>query len=260
MRRTLTVALSLALISVIASNGCKTVSRALNKSGTMFVVEVVQDGSYAAVSVERSVKVVQSRLNAVGIDGEVDQTGGNRFEVKIFGAADLEKVRRFLFTTYKLELKKVVSPPSPLFQTYPDQEKANAAASEEQQVLPYSEREVNDKPQYVIVEKVPIITGEEIRSAQAVSRTGSESDYQISFTLKRDGAEKFGDWTAKNINNYLAVVLDDKVASVAFIKSQISDAGEISGRFSKAMAEEIALALNSGYMPWKLKVIEEKPF
>lgn len=260
MRQILTFALSLALISVLASGGCKTVSRSLIKSGTLFVVEVVQDGTDTPVSLERSVKVIQSRLNAIGVYSEINQTEGNRFEVKVFGSADLEKIRNFLFKTYKLELKKVVSPPSPLLQTYPDKEKANAAASNGQQILPYNEREVNDKPQYVIVEKDPIITGEEIRSAQAVSRTGSDFDYQVSFTLKREGAEKFGDWTAKNINNYLAVVLDDKVASVAFIKSQISDVGEISGQFSKAVAEEIALALNSGYMPWKLKVIEEKAF
>jgi preprotein translocase subunit SecD len=82
----------------------------------------------------------------------------------------------------------------------------------------------------MIVEKDPIVTGEDIRSANAVSRTGSDFRYQIAFTLKPDGAAKFGEWTARNINNYLAVVLDGKVQSVAYIKTQISDVGEISGR------------------------------
>jgi preprotein translocase subunit SecD len=114
--------------------------------------------------------------------------------------------------------------------------------------------------QFVIVEKEAIVTGEHVRSAYAVSRTGSDFDYQISFTLNPEGASKFGDWTGKNINNYLAVVLDDKVQSVAYIKSQISDMGEISGRFTKASAEEIALSLNSGYLPADLKIIEERAF
>ena len=259
MRRNHAIAVIVFLV-LLSSGGCKAISRSLSTSGTIFVVEVVQDGSSTADSAARSVKVVQTRLDAIAINADVNMTAENRFEVKIYGAADLDKVRNFLFKTYKLELKKVVSPPSPLLQTFPDEEKANAAAKDGQQVMPYSEREINDKSQYVILESVPIINGEDIRSAQAVSRTGSDLDYQVSFTLKPDGAQRFGDWTAKNINNYLAVVLDDKVASIAFIKTQISDMGEISGRFSKSQAEEIALALGSGYMPWKLKIIEEKPF
>lgn len=260
MRRNHAIAVIVFLV-LLLSGGCKTVSRVLNNSGTIFVVEVVQDGSSTADSVERSVKVIQSRLNAIGMNADVDLKDENRFEVKIYGAADLDKVRSFLFKTYKLELKKVISPPSPRpFDVYPEEEKAIAMALDGQQVLPYSAPEVIDKPQYVIVARAPVITGEHIRSAQAVSRTDSDLDYQVSFTLKPDGAEKFGDWTAKNINNYLAVVLDDKVESVAFIKSQILDMGEISGQFSKSEAEEVALALGSGYMPWKLRVIEEKPF
>ena len=45
------------------------------------------------------------------------------------------------------------------------------------------------------------------------------------------GAEKFGAWTGANINEYMGVVLNDEVKSIAYIKSQIYDQGEISGRF-----------------------------
>ena len=59
------------------------------------------------------------------------------------------------------------------------------------------------------------------------------SDYQISFALKPAGAEKFGAWTGANINQYMGVVLNDEVKSIAFIKSQIFDQGQIGGRFTK---------------------------
>ena len=262
MKRIAALTITLTLLQLLALGGCKTVARALNNSGTLFLVDLVPDEKHAAADIaDRSVKVLRSRLNAIGIDGEVKYTGGNRLEVKIYGAPDLVRVRDFLFKTYKLEFRKVVSPPSPHpVEMFPDEEKAKASAVAGQQVLPYSEREDASRPQYLILESDPIVTGEYIRSADAVSRSGSDHDYQIGFSLNSEGANKLGDWTAKNINNYLAVVLDGKVESVAFIRSQISDSGEISGMFSKAEAEEIARVLGSGYMPWKLRVVEERKF
>ena len=205
--------------------------------------------------------ITEFRMNAVGIDGEASRSADadNRIEVKIYGAHDAEFLRKFLFTTHRLELKKVVSPPSPSpAQTFPTKQKAEEVVTTGQQVLPYEEP-ILGTSQFVIVEKEPIVTGEHIRSAQAYSPTDSDLDYQIEFTLKNDGAAKLGEWTGRNINNYLAVVLDDKSQSVAYIKSQIFDRGEITGTFIKSEAEDLAMSLNSGYMPATMKVIEELP-
>ena len=258
MKRMMTT-VTLALLLV--STGCKPISRMLNSGGTMFVVEVIAPEDDRTNLVDRAVMITRSRLDAVGIDGEVKSSDSdNRMEVRIFGNHDLEPIRKFLFTTYKLELKKVVSPPSPNpVQQFSDKAKAEATIAEGQQVLPYMEIEERSS-NFMIVEKDPIVTGEDIRSANAVSRIGSDFEYQIEFTLKPEGAAKFGEWTGRNINNYLAVILDGTVQSVAYIKTQISDMGEISGRFSKTQAEAIAASLNSGYMPAELKVVEEKTF
>lgn len=253
---------TIALTILLVSTGCKPISRMLNSGGTLFVVEVITVEGHEPNIVDRVVMITQTRLNAVGIDGEVKRSDSDkgRMEVRIFGNQDLDTIRKFLFTTYKLELKKVVSPPSPNpVQQFSDKTKAEATIAGGQQILPYMD--LDDGPAtFMIVEKDPIVTGEDIRSANAVSRTGSDFDYQIEFKLKPEGAAKFGEWTARNINNYLAVVLDGKVQSVAYIKTQISDMGEISGRFSKTQAEAIAASLNSGYMPAELRVIEERTF
>jgi hypothetical protein len=76
--------------------------------------------------------------------------------------------------------------------------------------------------------------------------------------LKKAGAAKFGSWTAANINQYIGVVLNDEVKSIAFIKSQIFDEGEISGRFTKYSAEDLALVLRAGALPAPVRLIEEK--
>jgi preprotein translocase subunit SecD len=117
----------------------------------------------------------------------------------------------------------------------------------------------NQQPkQWVVLENPSVVDGSELRDAAAVSRTGSESDYQISFSFKPGGAQKFGEWTGKNIGNYMAVVLNDEVKSAAYIKSQIFDSGEISGRFTKATAEDLSLTLKSGALPAKIEYQEER--
>jgi preprotein translocase subunit SecD len=110
----------------------------------------------------------------------------------------------------------------------------------------------------VVVEAPAVIDGSELRSAEAISRTGLDADYEIDFTLKPTGAQKFGAWTAANINQYMAVVLNDRVKSAPFIKGQISDQGQITGSFTKESAENLAFTLRSGALPARLEYQEER--
>src|SRR5436305_7680843 len=104
----------------------------------------------------------------------------------------------------------------------------------------------------------PVVDGSELRNAQAVSQSGRGTDYQIHFQLKPAGAEKFGAWTGANVNQYMGVVLNDEVKSIAFIKSQNPDSGEISGRVTKESADDLALTLRSGALPTRLVYQEER--
>jgi preprotein translocase subunit SecD len=253
--------LALLLLLCVGGAGCKTFSRLTNKGGTVYTVEIQTDEPNKEEIIERAVKVIQNKINAVGLDGEVSRLpdNPNQISVKLYGANDAERIKKFLFTTYRLELKKAVTLTS-FPQQYPTREAAEKVATKEQEVLPYSEIDESRPPQYIVVEKQAVINGEDIRDASAYSPTGGAVDYQITFSLKRESAVKFGDWTGKNIGQYLAIVLDKKVLSVPVIKGQIFDQGTIEGRFTKASAEDIALSLRSGYLPATMKVLEEKPF
>jgi preprotein translocase subunit SecD len=54
------------------------------------------------------------------------------------------------------------------------------------------------------------------------------------------------------------VVLNDEVKSIAFIKSQIYDQGEITGDFTKQAAEDLALVLKAGALPAAVTLVEER--
>ncbi|MCB1024672.1 MAG: protein translocase subunit SecD [Acidobacteria bacterium] len=224
---------------------------------------------------EQAMQIIASRINAFGVKEPTLQRRGTSDSGEILlqmpGVDDPERVKKLIGADSKLSLMKVVSNPSPSpVQTYPTREAAlqtiGGKETPNRKVFEYTERDdsgtVKDDPnvpkRWVVTEYPPIIEGNELRDASAVTTTGNEGDYQISFSLKPNGAKKFGEWTGKNINNYMAVVLNDKVKSVAFIKSQIFDQGQIDGRFTKASGEDLALTLKSGALPTEIEYLEER--
>jgi preprotein translocase subunit SecD len=191
------------------------------------------------------------------------------------GIQDPERVKKLLSAESKLELVHVISPPSPSLQTYNTEEEAKASLGgtvpTNRRVLPYAERtdstaaggqaatdEAQKQKKWVVVESPAVVDGSELRSAAATQAQGGGDSYQISFALKPAGAGKFGAWTGAHINDYMGVVLNDKVESIAFIKSQIFDQGEISGQFTKQSAEDLALTLRSGALPAPIEYMEER--
>lgn len=226
-------------------------------------------------AVEQALRVIESRINAFGVKEPTLSKYGSESSAQILlqmpGVDDPERVKKLIGAESNLALMKVVSQPSPAdVQKYPTREAAlqsvGGALPPNRKVLPYSERMDTTTTQpneprpveYVVVEYPAVVDGSELRDANAVSRTGTQGDYQISFAFKPGGAQKFGEWTGKNINNYMAVVLNDEVKSIAYIRSQIFDQGEISGRFTKESAEDLALTLKSGALPAKIEYLEER--
>ncbi|HEX8748508.1 MAG TPA: protein translocase subunit SecD [Pyrinomonadaceae bacterium] len=230
-------------------------------------------------AVDQSLRIIDSRINAFGVTEPTLQThgapGSNQILLQMPGINDPERIKSLLVGESRLELVHVISPPSPAsVQKYATREEAMASIggqeSATRKVLAYSERDEptsatgqtdpnQPKPKsFVVVEYPPVISGSELRDAQAVTSRAGSNDYQIQFSLKPTGAQKFGDWTGRSINEYMGVVLENEVKSIAYIKSQITDSGEISGRFTKQSADDLALTLRSGALPARITYIEER--
>lgn len=223
-------------------------------------------------------KIIDDRINQLGVTEPTLQSHGaqnsHQLLLQMPGEQNPERIKGLLKVESRLELVHVISPPSPApAQTFATQEEAIASLSaagsipSNRRVVKYRERmdETNQDPnqerqvRWVVVESPAIVTGNELRNASAVqSPGGGVNDYQISFHLKRAGADKFGAWTGANINSYLGVVLNDEVRSIAYVKSRIDDSGEITGRFTKQSAEDLALTLRSGALPAAIEYLEER--
>ena len=233
----------------------------------------------AEQATDQAHKIILSRLEGVGVVEPLVQRHGSQNSHQILvqmpGISDPQRVKELLKADSNLELVHIVSQPNPApSQTYATKEEAEAAMGDRQpsnrKVFPYSERteptaagqapadNTQKEKQWVVVQWPPVVGGNELRNASAVQGQGGGDAYQISFSFKPSGAQKFGAWTGANINQYMGVVLNDEVKSIAYIKSQIFDQGEISGRFTKQSAEDLALTLRSGALPAKIEYMEER--
>ncbi|MEP6820538.1 MAG: hypothetical protein ABJA18_13465 [bacterium] len=241
-------------------------------------LEIDKNVADRETATSEAVGVLNARLNALGVSNfEVQALGAppnGRILVNLPKVVDRERLKKLLSAEGRLELAHVVSPPSPApFQFYQSKQDAEASLGatmpSNRRVLPYSERsepiagnknssEVEVHQRWLVVELPAIVDGRDLRDARAIEAYSGSDAYSISFSLKAAGAQKFGEWTAANINEYLGVILNGEVKSVAYIKSQISDSGEISGRFTRESAEDLALILRSGALP-KLQIVEEGP-
>ncbi|MFZ1702380.1 MAG: protein translocase subunit SecD [Pyrinomonadaceae bacterium] len=250
-----------------------------NGSTITWSLPVQTQAVFKRQAVDQALKIVESRINAFGVKEPTLQKHGAESSGQILlqmpGVDDPERVKKLIGAESSLSLMKVVSPPNPQpVATYPTEEAAKQSVGgtlpPNRKILPYNDRDEPanataaatpdpTKPkQFVVVEYPAIVDGSELRDASAISRTGSDRDFEINFSLKPGGAQKFGDWTGKNIGNYMAVVLNNEVKSAAFIKSQIFDSGQISGRFTKNSAEDLALTLKSGALPAEIEYQEER--
>lgn len=224
-------------------------------------------------AVEQTLKIIESRINAFGVKEPTLQRHGAKNSGQILlqmpGVDDPERIKKLIGDESKLALMTVAGGG---FQTYPTEEAAKQSLGgvvpPNRKIYPYVEDDTTSvtvqnpqqpKPKkYVVLEYPPIVEGSELRDASAYSPSGNDGDYKITFNLKPAGAEKFGDWTGKNIGKNLAIVLNDEVKSAPTVQGRISDSGEITGRFTKTSAEDLALTLKSGSLPTEIEYQEER--
>ena len=102
-----------------------------------------------------------------------------------------------------------------------------------------------------------VMTGAGLQAASAVlappQGTGS-AEWMINFEIKDEFQGVFGGFTAERIGQPMAIVLDGEVLSAPVIQAQLSSGGVITGQFTEAEANTLALQLRSGALPIPLRI------
>jgi preprotein translocase subunit SecD len=198
-------------------------------------------------TIEQSMEIIRRRIDPDGTKEPVIQRQGkDRVLVQLPGVDDPETIKRLLGRTAKLTFQLV------------DTSLTGAEAITRGRVPPGSVLLPGDgeNSQSYVVEKRVMVSGEMLDGATASFDQNNRPS--VSFTLNATGAKKFGRVTGSNIGRPFAIVLDGKVVSAPTIQSQIFGSGQITGQFSVAETNELALILRAGALPAPLIVLEER--
>jgi preprotein translocase subunit SecD len=199
-------------------------------------------------SMSTVVRIVENRVNALGVNESVVQKAGtNRVVVELPGETDPERALAVLRQTGLLEFVD--------FSMVDD----NTARMMIGQTI-YTDFAVEGSEPSPAPEGQPvfhtIMTGVAIRSAAADIIDGS---YVVAFELNPEGSRIFADWTTRNVGNILAIVLDKEVISAPGVNDPITAGqGLISGAFTYEEANALAVQLRYGSLPVPLKVVETR--
>jgi preprotein translocase subunit SecD len=104
-----------------------------------------------------------------------------------------------------------------------------------------------------------IVTGDQVDGSRVQMQFNPTTGQPVvAFALKGNGPSVFGDFTQKNVGNYMPIVLDKKVISSPRIESPIPGGnGQITG-LTATEARALALQLKYGALPVSLRPIESR--
>ena len=208
-------------------------------------------------TIAQSINTIEKKVNGLGVaEASVQQRGGSSGEAEILvqlpGVDDPTRVKGILQTAAQLELCEVKGGP------YLSRD---AAISQNNGVMPLGTKLVRGSSQseeeWYLLGRSPVVTGRDVRDARP-QQSDAAGRWDTSFILSQEAAKRFERFTASNVGNRLAIVLDNRVLSAPTIQSKISDQGRITGAASREDAADLALNLRAGSLPAGVKVIEER--
>lgn len=195
-------------------------------------------------TMQQSLEIIRRRIDETGTrEPTIQRQGSDRIIIQVPGVESAEEVKRIIGTTAQLTFQPVIGRASDA--------NANAGGSANE-LLPSQDEE----GVFYIVERTPVVTGEELVDAQpAFDQNGRPA---VNFRFNPTGARKFGDYTAENIGSPFAIVLDDEVISAPTIQSHIpGGSGIITGDFSVEESTSLAILLRAGALPAEMTFLQE---
>ncbi|RKF13982.1 protein translocase subunit SecD [Roseovarius spongiae] len=195
-------------------------------------------------TVRQALEIIRRRIDEVGTrEPTIQRQGADRILIQVPGIGSAAELKEIIGTTAQLTFQPVVSRTS-----NPDERPGPG-----NEILP----SLDEPDAYYILERAPVVTGEELVDAQPdFDQNGRPA---VSFRFNPTGARAFGDYTAENIGNPFAIVLDNEVISAPVIQSHIGGgAGIITGRFTVEESTNLAVLLRAGALPAGLDFLEER--
>jgi preprotein translocase subunit SecD len=237
------------------------------KYGQQYNIQSTQDGYTLSLkpgeqqalekkAMQNSIETITTRINSLGVTEPTVQEyglGKNQILVELPGVDDPDRVRDILQSTARLEIHAVTG--GPFATQAAATQSTNGVVSPDQELMAYGGNEAGLQGQYYLLQRIAVVSGSDFRDAQPGRDENGRPD--ATFILTRAAGDRFYDFTSKNINKPMAIVLDNKVQEVANIQEAIRDQGRISG-LGEAKAKDLSLMLRTGALPASIHYLEER--
>lgn len=215
-------------------------------------------------TMDQAEETIRRRIDALGLTEPLVAPygqGDNEIIVELPGEGDPNRAKSVIQAGGQLELHLVMDS-----NPYPSEAAAMAAHGG---VLPPNAQIVEGKSSaagsseaagdsWYVVDRVPVVTGRDLRSATPVRSTKNPGFFDVDFTLSTEAGRRFGPFTEQNIGKELGIVLEHRLQTAPVINGRIDDTGVIEGQFGEQEANDLSLVLRSGALPASIKYLEER--
>jgi len=210
-------------------------------------------------TVTQALETIERRVNELGVAEPIvaRYSGADQILVQLPGVSDVRRAKEIIRSTAQLKLTLVDQGP------FPNRESAlqafNNNVPTDVEILPGRQEGGGTAGTagtvFYAVKRAAAVTGRDLRNAQ--QSLDEFNRPAVHFTLKQDAAARFGNFTQTNIGRPMAIVLDNRVMSVATIQGRITDSGQITGINHDEMVDTV-ITLKSGALPASMDYLEER--
>ncbi len=233
---------------------------------------------YTQADVDNAVKIIENRANALGVSEVNCSTAGTgRVVCEFPGAKNIEDVVNSIQQVGQLSFVPLGKNPLPEG-TFLNVDLANPVTADKATGDPIATAVVpsaagtttnptpTPDPKAAATTPItdpsaptylPLLTGAGLTSATV--GVGALNQPVVNFTLTSDASKIFADYTTLHTNEYLAIVLDNRIISAPIIKNPIDKGqGMIEGKFTVETANVLATQLRYGSLPVPFKIADSR--
>ena len=240
---------------------------AVAEQGDELAAENVE--AFKKEAMENAIENLSSRVDRFGLSSPViRQQGDDRIYIEIPGAAQADTINTLIMGKGVLNFRLADMAATEKFKAYYAQHPATTfnAAGElmDKSIIPedcevfgvYTKDAygLDERVDWLVVKKEIALDGKHIKSAE-VRPDEFTNQPQVAFNLDTEGAVIFGEFTGAHVDDYLAIVSDDKVKSNARIQNAITGGSvSLTGSFTVDEANNIKKVLQTAWLNVPLEV------
>ena len=195
-------------------------------------------------TMQQSLEIIRRRVDEAGTrEPSIQRQGADRILVQVPGVGSAEELLQIIGKTARLSFHGVANRTTD----------PNVRPGLDEEVLP----SMDEPGVFYVVDKRAVVTGEQLVDSQpSFDQNGRPA---VTFRFNPSGGAAFGQYTAENIGNPFAIVLDDQVISAPVIQAHIAGgSGIITGNFSVDESTRLAILLRAGALPAEITVLEQR--